>query len=266
MSMSDLPTDRAVKALGPAVDRFCAMLSAATGQGARPVPGSKWSVSEVALHVLSGLRSYRERALGGAPTWNAFATSAEDNDHLIASTPEMQLSDIAAALPTAARRFADVCTARSDSILPWHEETSIPASVLAGTALGEVLMHGRDIAKALGAQWKIDRRDAVLVSAAAIEIVRYFVDERAAAGFSATYELRLRAGSRYTLAFADGVLTTTAEPSTAADCRILADPEAFLLVAYGRTPLWQPIITGRMLAWGKRPWLALRLPNLLRNP
>ncbi|MDQ1511691.1 MAG: hypothetical protein QOG50_3535, partial [Actinomycetota bacterium] len=235
-------------------------------QGARPVPGSKWSVLEVARHVLSGFRSYRNRALGGAPMWKAFATSAQDNDELITSMPERELTEIAAALPAAAQQFADACTARGDSMVPWHEETSIPGYAFAGLGVGEVLVHGRDVAKALGVGWKIDRRDATVVSAAVIEVVRYFVDERAAAGFSATYELRLRAESRYTLTFADGVLSVSAEPSTGADCRISADPEAFLLVGYGRTPLWQPIVKGRMLAWGRRPWLALRLPGLLRNP
>jgi uncharacterized protein (TIGR03083 family) len=264
--MSDLTTDRAVEALGPAVDRFRAMLLAFSDQGARPVPGSKWSVLEVARHVLSGFRSYRNRALGGAPMWKAFATSAQDNDELITSMPERELTDIAAALPPAAQQFADACSARGDSMVPWHEETSIPGYAFAGLGVGEVLVHGRDVAKALGVGWKIDRRDATLVSAAVIEVVRYFVDERAAAGYSATYELRLRGGPRYTLAFADGVLTIDAQPANHADCRIIADPEAFLLVGYGRTALWRPIITGRMLAWGRRPWLAVRLPGLLRNP
>jgi len=36
-----------------------------------------------------------------------------------------------------------------------------------------------------------------------------------------------------------------------------ADPVACLLVFYGRRSEWPEILRGRMLAWGRRPWLAV---------
>jgi hypothetical protein len=50
------------------------------------------------------------------------------------------------------------------------------------------------------------------------------------------------------------------------DCRISADPVAFLLVAYGRQAQWRPVLLGRMTAWGRRPWRAFALKRLLVNP
>ena len=50
------------------------------------------------------------------------------------------------------------------------------------------------------------------------------------------------------------------------DCWISADPTAFLLVGYGRIGLWGPIARGRLVAGGRKPWLALRYKRLLRNP
>jgi hypothetical protein len=45
-----------------------------------------------------------------------------------------------------------------------------------------------------------------------------------------------------------------------------ADPWSFLLVLYGRSGPLKPALTGRILAWGRRPWLAFTLPTLFRKP
>jgi len=52
----------------------------------------------------------------------------------------------------------------------------------------------------------------------------------------------------------------------AGDCRISADSAAFLLVAYGRIGQLGPILRGQLIAWGRRPWTALRLNSFIRNP
>jgi len=50
------------------------------------------------------------------------------------------------------------------------------------------------------------------------------------------------------------------------DCVISAEPATFLLVNYGRTGPWGPAHTGKVVAWGRRPWLALGLPKTFRAP
>ena len=50
------------------------------------------------------------------------------------------------------------------------------------------------------------------------------------------------------------------------DCHIVADPVAFLMVAYARQSQWEAIAKGKLLAWGRRPWAALRLTSYVRNP
>ncbi len=47
---------------------------------------------------------------------------------------------------------------------------------------------------------------------------------------------------------------------------ISADPAAFLLVGYGRMPLVRALLRGGILAWGRRPWLGLRLMDLFFQP
>jgi hypothetical protein len=50
------------------------------------------------------------------------------------------------------------------------------------------------------------------------------------------------------------------------DCHVSADPVELLLVAYGRKTQWVPILTGKMVAWGHRPWLGPRLVSYLVTP
>ena len=39
-----------------------------------------------------------------------------------------------------------------------------------------------------------------------------------------------------------------------------------MLLAWHRTGLAGPVLKLQVLPWGRRPWLALRLPGLLRLP
>jgi hypothetical protein len=69
------------------------------------------------------------------------------------------------------------------------------------------------------------------------------------------------------LVIADGRLTVESQvDGQPADCHISADPWAFIQVLYSRTGPIRPALTGRILAWGRRPWLAFALPSLFRNP
>jgi hypothetical protein len=90
----------------------------------------------------------------------------------------------------------------------------------------------------------------------------------AAARASVSYELSLRGGGpRVLIRVHEGNLTVESLTSRApVDCRVSADPATFLLVAYGRVGQWGPVLRGQLLAWGRRPWAAMRLSSLTRNP
>lgn len=45
-----------------------------------------------------------------------------------------------------------------------------------------------------------------------------------------------------------------------------ADPVDLMLVIYGRTSQWGPIARGRLLAWGRKPWLGLSFQSRFFNP
>jgi hypothetical protein len=39
-----------------------------------------------------------------------------------------------------------------------------------------------------------------------------------------------------------------------------------VLVGYGRMSQWRAIGTGRLIAWGRKPWLGFRFVGLFFNP
>jgi len=95
---------------------------------------------------------------------------------------------------------------------------------------------------------------------------RGLVDQEKAAGVHATYDIRLRGGGRAFFVFDDGFLTVEGPSSRRVDCHLSADPTALLLVAWDRQSQWPAIAKGKLMAWGRRPWLGIQLRSFMRNP
>ena len=72
--------------------------------------------------------------------------------------------------------------------------------------------------------------------------------------------------ARGVFAFHDGELTVEGEPQGRVDCTIVGAPASMVLVMHRRVSLANPVLRGQLAAWGRKPWLALRLVNLFDPP
>ena len=133
-----------------------------------------------------------------------------------------------------------------------------------GIYLGELLLHGRDVARAAGRRWPITPSQATMIFEGATAVAHGFLDEKKVRGLRVTYEVRLRGGPRLTFAFTDGALTVTPGSAPRADCRVSADPLAVVLVIYKRSSQWAQIAQGKLMAFGRKPWLAFRFASLFK--
>ena len=138
--------------------------------------------------------------------------------------------------------------------------------VLASYLLTHMLGHGFDLARALGRPHMIDRARVMLCMPFMLTVMPRVADSAATAGLTARYAIRLRGGTAFGVALADGAMSVTAGPPDRPDCTILIEPVAFLLIALGRRNPWRAIALGQIAAWGRRPWLAPRFPYLFTAP
>ncbi|HEU5156062.1 MAG TPA: maleylpyruvate isomerase family mycothiol-dependent enzyme [Streptosporangiaceae bacterium] len=272
------------QALREAAERTAALLRKVPDPNLK-VPGLEWNVGETTAHLVAELQLYTrlaadERDAGEHPVPDAdnpngagtngadtpSRVSAAANAEQLAEFTERDPARLADLLVPAADAFvAAAARLPADKPILATNGVSMTPSTMTAALLGEQLIHGLDIARAAKLPWPIAREDALLVIAGVIAMVPDYVDRDQAAGRHVSYELVLRGGPRYRLVIDDGTATVT-EPGLGVDCRIYADPVAFLLVGYGRIGQWGPILRGQILAAGRKPWLGLAFGKLITGP
>lgn len=252
-----------------AIDRVAELLARVRDPAAN-VPGMEWTVGEVVAHLALVGEAYTGYARGATEPFVdvsdvAGGSLARTSAARLAAEPERDVSVLATRVTSAGSSLL-AATEDVDATTPvtWNGQV-VPVSAMLGIALGEYLVHGLDIARALSTKWPISAGDARLVLASVLPLLPLLVDPVATKGVSASYDLRVRGGARVGVAIDDGTLSLIA-PDGRVDCHISADPVALLLVSYGRRSQSVPALTGRLLAWGHKPWLGLRLTSYLVTP
>lgn len=264
------------QALLEAAERSRTLLLSA-GDGRTTIPRSQWTVADAGAHLLVGLRSFTA-GLDGVPGWESPAPHAATfQERLTAFTartledePQRDLPTIGDLVVSGTSAFLDASAGRApdDRVdTPWYGDGAT-LSLTAATCLllAEQVVHGYDVAQAIGAAWPISRRDACLIFTAVQSMMPMIVNPDAARGVTATYDIRLRGGRPFVVHVEDGAVRVEASTTGTVDCHLSADPAAFLLVGYGRINQWHAIGRGQLATWGRRPWLALRLKGLFFNP
>jgi len=275
VSATALPDAR--RGLGGAADRLAELLRSVPDTGAT-IPGSSWTVGDAVAHVVMALRTEALVAGGGAVPWTEGATSVpgtprgitELNARAVTAEAERHPQALASMVVAAVSDFlaasAEMPADHPMSSQYFQGEMALDLAGVTSIELGEVLVHGYDIARATGRRWPIPADDARRALAGALRLTPSYVNPETARGHTGGYDLRIRGGPRAVIRFADGSARLE-EPGTApVDCHILAGPVAMLLVLYGRIPQWGPIAKGQLLTWGRRPWRALRFKRLFLDP
>jgi uncharacterized protein (TIGR03083 family) len=226
----------------------------------QPVVRSDWCVREVAAHVFVITESFERYLTGDTTPVIDLTDLPTTNPTAIATVQERDVATLADGIERGTARFLELTDGRGlDEPMWWHgEQTTIGA--VYGIYLGELLMHGDDVARTLRRPWPISAGDATIVFEGVSQIVHLFLDP-ARAQHDATFEIRLRTGPSFVLPFSNGKLRVQAGRARDADCRISADPAALVPVLYRRRSQWGAIARGRLVAFGRRPWLAFRLKD-----
>lgn len=125
--------------------------------------------------------------------------------------------------------------------------------------LGELLVHGRDLARACGDTWVIDADDARVALTSTTTLLPYLIDPTAAGDLRLTIDVRVAGGHRSTIRVDRGVAVEVPPGSLAPDAILSGDPVAMLLLSFGRVSIVRAVATGRVVPRGRRPWMIARL-------
>ena len=232
-----------------------------------------WDVTDVAVHISHTVDVITAMARGGGSIVDDIWKLRTLTDALVKAESTRDLDLLADRVEASVAGFLTVMgESPDDELRGWVVKgMEVSLSTLTCHLLNELIVHGRDIALADGQPWPIARADAALVVCGFLfrvlgRLGPSMVVAEEAAGLRICMEVRVRGGCRVYVRFDDGDFSLDEKPWKTVDCRLLVDPAAFLLVAWGRIDQWRPIARGQLLAWGRKPWVGLKLRALLRNP
>lgn len=242
----------------------------------RPALGT-WTIGDLAAHLTHMWEFDRLAAMGAPEPTDDLNRVSDLSGMLVAGETDRDPARLAARVRSASAGLLDM-TAGLDPSTPrrWTGGVGLTVEGLACHAISESLVHGRDLARAAGLQWRVPPAEAAL----AVEGFTFgfladpashdfVIDWDAAGDLHAVFHIKLRTGAQAWFVF-DGrgrfSLERTRPAGRPVDCHILADPTALLLVMWTRISQWQAIPKGQLAAWGRKPWLGLKLTGIFRHP
>ncbi|MER6652170.1 maleylpyruvate isomerase family mycothiol-dependent enzyme [Streptomyces sp. NPDC000971] len=254
-------------ALRATAEEIAQLLRRAPDTGAA-VPGLVWTVGELAAHLAQANELMADVA-AGRPRRHGDGTPegiAAANEQALDAFAERRADPLAAMIVTRTEAYLEAVASH-----PAEETLPTPMGPMNRVVLGSYLLthmlgHGFDLARALKRPHMVDRARARLTLPFLVEAMPRVTDAAATAGLNARYAVRLWGGGRFGVTFTDGTATVGHAFPDRPDCTISIEPVTFLLMALGRHSPAGAMARGRVLAWGRRPWLGPRFPEYFTAP
>jgi hypothetical protein len=244
--------------------RFCTLVRSGITPSTH-VAGLTWNAHDLVAHIASGAAAYREIAEGGDSPYLSLDTRQDTNQKRLQSLGDADLGAMADTIATEIAATLAAVRRRQQDTVDWHGGIQLPTTAFLGAIVGELMIHGLDLARTARAAWPMRRQDS-LPAVDFFNTVTPYVVAPAARDLTAQIEVRYRGHDTVTLAFDRGELVVNPGRAGRADVHLSVDPVAFLLVGYRRQGLAPVVATGKAIAWGRRPLLAFRLPRLFEAP
>jgi hypothetical protein len=170
-------------------------------------------------------------------------------------------------LQLGANAFLDATAGRaSEDMVRWHAGRFLPCAAMTCVLMGEQLLHGYDMAQALGVDWLIEPEPARLVVQAVLPLLPGLIEPEAVKEVDTIYELAVHRGPRVVARFRDDACSVDPPASGLVDCQLSGDPLVWLMALYSRVSWEELMRTGRVTVTGGDAALGAGFKRLLRNP
>lgn len=264
MTLPVLDRDETLLSLADSSRRWTELLRSV--QDPSRIAVGHWTIRDAAVHTSQLFAMFPDLVTGGTSPITDHLTMAEAWDARVKAQTEHDLEAIVDRIERSTKEFTNRATQEVwEREVWWHGGLKTPVFSLAGILINEAEVHGWDVARAEGRAWDVAPDKATRAILGLLPVLPYFVDQEVAGSLDARYELRLRGGPRLYLTLIDGNLSIDTRPRPV-DCHLSVDPVEYLMIGYGRRSQWWPIATGKVVAWGRRPMLALKFAKLFHSP
>lgn len=223
------------------------------------VPGTTWTVTVTAAHLVVANAHFVEIVSGAQPARHGDGSPAglaAANAQVLGAFTLRDAGILAAQIKERAATFVDHARRRPANDVVDTPLGEMTVGEFCGYLLTHMLSHGEGIAMARRQPSMLTAEHVALAVPFLVAVMPRLVDSKVVRQLDATYELRLRGVARLGVRFDKGVATVTEQVQSEVDCVISAEPCSFFLMCAGLRPLWPLMLTGRLRAWGRKPWLA----------
>jgi uncharacterized protein (TIGR03083 family) len=177
--------DRVRPAIEEVGERFATLVSAAPDPSLR-IRHSDWTVSEATAHVVTVAPRYADGPEGRGTWVQDPKALPELNQGQIRALGTHSLAELAAQLRHDLAALEDQVAGYGSAppSFRFHGGELVPADVALGILLGELVVHGWDIAQAVHQPWPIDPGHVALILEGLVPIVPGWVDPQRARGLT----------------------------------------------------------------------------------
>jgi uncharacterized protein (TIGR03083 family) len=229
---------------------------------ARP-PHSEWTVQQVVSHVLTLARRYLQYAEGeyrlASHPHEVSLLNRTELEAAMAPIPEL-IDGLRAVAPRLNQLFDEV--ADEGRVLGFHCGALVDGITWQTNWLGELLLHGQDIARAVKAPWVIAERDMLLIARGLMQIGPAYVRASLAPGTDISVAILIPEAHPYLIHIHDGVGEIRARRANDRPDAVLRLPASVLTqLLYQRIGAFTAARRGLRVVGGRRPWLAIKLQS-----
>ena len=230
--------------------------------------GLEWNLQQVTAHMVTGTNWAAEFVKGnaqGIPTLDP-AVIGPVLDQMIADFPESDPAKLARLLLDAEDALLEALATQPGDRPMLHAGVPFTMAQFASTMLGDQMLHGYEMAAAIGRPWPIDAHDAVLILDAHLPLFGAMLHAERTAGLNRAIGIELRGGPDVTARFTDGAYSVEEGIAGDVDATMSVDPVAFLMIESGRLSRYEATALGLLTTGGDQPDLALGFFDLIVYP